>query len=94
VTQFAAGSLIRVTFEMRLPTAASEDQVDEWVGFELGGGSMSVDNPLCSYDLESWGYSPLLTDTGMVGRTEETDREAIPGGTSCRVRYIREPVAR
>lgn len=44
---------IRVEFEFEPPEEASDEEIIQWIRFELVGGSMSADNPLCEHDLEA-----------------------------------------
>ena len=42
------------TIRVISPVDCTEQQLDEWVEFQVGHiGSMSVDNPLCEYDIEA-----------------------------------------
>jgi len=91
MSDFPEGSLIMVEFEFRLPAAANGEQVDEWVSFELGNGTMRGDNPLCDHDLEFWQNAPELTDTGLRGRIEDSGHKVnADGSASYRRRYVRE----
>lgn len=51
-----AGDKVRVEFELVLPADATEQQVDDWIRFELNlHGSLSLSNPLDQYEIEaSW----------------------------------------
>jgi hypothetical protein len=51
---------IHVEFAATVPIEATEDHIIEWVGFCLGAGSMSAENPL-SYDLVA-DFSSLIVD--------------------------------
>lgn len=85
------GRIIRIEFEARLPAAATKEQIDQWVAFELGSGSMPRDNPLGQHDLEYWQSKPALTDSGMNGRIEDFGhRHSASGGATFQRRYIRE----
>jgi len=76
------GSLISVSMEVRIPCAATFEQVEEWLSYEVGGvGSISMDNPLRSYGPEPWGSGSVeAEDTGMIGTSEEYGHETLPGG--------------
>lgn len=47
---------IHVSFYVDLPVNATEEQVREWVKFQLRVGSVQIANPLSNHDLESAGY--------------------------------------
>jgi hypothetical protein len=85
-----AGRLVKVEFEVRLPTAATKEEVDQWAAYALGSGSMPATNPLCDHDLEFWELPPTLTDTGLIGRTEEYGHRPTESGTVWHCRHIRE----
>lgn len=91
MTTLPEGRLIKVEFELRLPIAATKEQVAEWVTFCIGGGSIQGDNPLSDHDLDYWVARPILTDTYLRGREERGPETPIPGGVSYAVRHIREP---
>ena len=79
--------------EVRLPASATKKQVAEWVRFELGGGDCSGDNPLLAHDLEFWERLPVLTDTGLVGRIEDSGhRVEADGARHFSRKYVREVV--
>jgi hypothetical protein len=82
MTTIRKGTLLRVEFEIALPCDATEDEIDRWACFELGSGSISGSNPLCDHELVFWQHPPMLTNTGLVGRIEESGHQR---------RYIREP---
>lgn len=85
------GALITVEFEMRLPISATDDEIDEWIKYELGGGSISGKNPLSAHELEYWHMPPMLDRTGYVGRIEDTGHTPTDnGGIRFNRRYIRE----
>ncbi|MEW6691579.1 MAG: hypothetical protein AB1340_01940 [Pseudomonadota bacterium] len=45
---------VRVEFSVQVPDKVTDDQIEEWVEFELGVlGGMSGDNPLSDRDLEA-----------------------------------------
>lgn len=58
------GRIVRVTFDMIVPNAATRDDIEEWVRYETGGGSISLDNPLSDHNLEPHGF-PVLQDLGV-----------------------------
>jgi len=42
-----AGTVLEIKFNIKLPKAASEEEVNEWLQFELNvNGSMKIANPL------------------------------------------------
>jgi hypothetical protein len=48
------GQTISVKFDLKVPVEVSEDDLQEWLEFELGAnGRMSCENPLCSESLEA-----------------------------------------
>ena len=48
-----AGTEIAISLKIKLPTAATEDQINEWLRFQLNdNGSMSVSNPLVHKTIE------------------------------------------
>jgi len=56
--------IVKVEFELALPISASYEQVDEWVRYETGGGSISTENPLIDHEIECI-RPPTLTDSGF-----------------------------
>lgn len=90
---FPAGALVKVTMVIRLPHAATEDQVDEWLRYSCGHqGGCSMKNPLLNGEAEPWGgYGSFeWEDTGYVGEREEFDHWSKPDGTrGCTVRHSR-----
>lgn len=93
--QFPEGSLLEISFELRLPVAATKEQVNEWARYAiLETGGCSRDNPLLNWGPEEWANSFSWEDTGLIGRREEFDNVQHPDGSrSYRVRYHREPRA-
>lgn len=58
--------LVEVRFVVRLPRAATPQQVEEWISHELNDGALGRDNPLYHHGLEP--FAPVwLTDTGARG---------------------------
>ena len=50
------GTLIEVTMTIRMPCAATPEQLEEWLQFDVGNaGSLSDENPLRDKERESWG---------------------------------------
>ncbi len=47
---------IHVSFSVEVPEPASEEQVREWVEFELGRSSIKGANPLSKCDIEAAGH--------------------------------------
>ena len=45
------GKEIAVRFDIGLPENATDEEVDEWLKFELIGGGISKDNPLSQHDV-------------------------------------------
>lgn len=58
-----AGRIIRVEFETRLTAAATTEEIQAWINFELGWGMLPSSNPLKT-DIEYHGPAPRWTDTG------------------------------
>lgn len=89
------GTLLKVSFEMRLRAAATESQINEWARYAvLQSGGCSLENPLIDEAPDEWNQSFEWKDTGTIGIREEFDRVDHPGGgTSYRVRHrrIRRP---
>lgn len=85
------GTLIKVSFEMRLPAAATASQINEWARYAvLQSGGCSLENPLIDESPDEWNLSFEWEDTGMIGIREEFDRVNHPGGgTSYMVRHKR-----
>jgi hypothetical protein len=86
------GSLIDVKLTVRLPAAATEQQITEWLNYGISQqGGMSVDSPLYSHTPEAWGVFGLdWTDTGESGREEHFDhQQTSPTSSTYRVRYLR-----
>lgn len=73
-----ATRIVRVVFEIALPAAANREQIEEWILFGLGGGSMGP-NPLQNHEVEA--LSDLtLTDTGRHVRFRITEVEKTDTG--------------
>ena len=46
--------MVEVKFSVKPPVEATEEQIREWIYFELGyHAQMSTDNPLHEYDLDA-----------------------------------------
>lgn len=87
------GGIIKLTFELRLSKAATEDQVEEWLRFAvLQNGSIAGDNPLINENADSFGPPPSIdwTYTGMIGRTEKFNVVKTETGERYSIRYLRE----
>ena len=87
------GDLIKVTVEIRLPKSAADEEVDDWLRFNLlQCGSISQKNPLYGECPEDFGPFGLDWEaTGMRGRKEEYDHQPTEGGgVKYKVKYIRE----
>ncbi len=86
------GRLVRVEFEVCLPAAATDSQVEQWLNLHMGCGSMAGNNPLMHKMPVPFEYELLLTDTQMIGRRVEYDHKPTNnGGVSYKVRYVRTP---
>lgn len=88
------GTLIKIAMEVRLPVAATEDQVEEWVHYSVGHtGGCALDNPLVHHDAQAWGsYGAFYWEnTNYIGIREEFDSEEhADGSRTYRVRYRKE----
>lgn len=63
-TRLPGSRVIKASFHFALPTPATEAQIEEWVKFELGGGTLSGSNPLSDHELSAMG-NVHLGDTGL-----------------------------
>ena len=44
---------IKIEFQMRLPVPATDEEVEEWLKYQLhDNGSMQLDNALSEYEIE------------------------------------------
>lgn len=87
------GSLVDVRMTVRLPHAATTDQVDEWLSFSFGqNGTMSEDNSLQNDEPEPFSHHDFeWNDTGETGRVVDTDRQELGDGRATwKRRYVRE----
>lgn len=93
--KFPAGALLEVKVEIRLPAAASIEDVDEWIRYAmLQSGGVSCDNPLINAEPEEFGRTLNWQWHGLVGRTEVFDLREFPDGSKTyRTRFIRETPA-
>lgn len=83
-----AGRLVKVEFEVRLPVAATQEQVEDWIGLELGCRAMSNGNPLAQESVEVYD-DLMLTDTRMQGHREEFDHRTEGSTIHYKVRNVR-----
>lgn len=89
-TIVAEGEIVTITMSVRIPAAATEEQTEEWLRFQLrDGGGLTADNPLDRHDVETWGNFGFEWERdGVRGIREEFDHEDLPsGGKRYRVRY-------
>lgn len=86
------GTILRIEMELRLPVAATVNEVEEWLRYEMAkSGGCSHANPLLDKEPEEWAHSFEVHETGLVGRVEEFDNAPIEGGgRTYHVRYITE----
>lgn len=84
------GRLIRVSYELCLPAAASKADIDAWVGLALGCDSLETDSPLSRFEPEPFGDRYTLTDTGMIGRRHTEVLEEGEGPRRYCITYTRE----
>ncbi|MDB5656128.1 MAG: hypothetical protein JWQ94_3741 [Tardiphaga sp.] len=84
-----AGLLVKVEMTVRIPVAATWEQIEEYVSSEItGGGGVALDNPLLAEGLEEWANTFEIDSDGIVGIREEFDHKDMPdGGRSYKVRY-------
>jgi hypothetical protein len=89
------GTLVEVTFEVRVPKEASVEDVKSWLMFSLGAtGSCKSSNPLINEPVEPWGNSFDWDFTEYLGRREEGPHEKTEGGGErYQVFYRRERIA-
>lgn len=84
------GTLLKISFEMRLPVAATEADIEEWARYAVcQTGGCSLNNPLISEGPDEWGNSFDWQDTGMIGTREEFDVVETPTGRTWKVRHHR-----
>jgi len=84
------GEIVTVIMRVRVPRAATEDQLDEWLRFEIGGGSsLDMGNPLSKHEPQEWGNNNFeWTRDGVRGFREEFDHEDLgENHKRYRVRY-------
>lgn len=85
------GELIKVEMEIRLPAAATPQQVKQWIEYETHRcGSISNSNPLLHHEMEVFGGELHWDFTGYTGREEKFDERPTERGVTYRVRYVRE----
>jgi hypothetical protein len=72
---------------MVLPNAATRREIEEWVGLEIGYGSMACGNPLGHHSLEVTA-APVLEDLGL-----KTDLLDLREEASALLAGSRHPVA-
>lgn len=84
--KLARSAVIKVEFYVAVPVGATLDEIDEWVSFEAGIGSIEAGNLLNDHDLEALNR-PVLTFTGLYlhervedlgNGTYRTHREMLP----------------
>ena len=73
------GLLVKVTMEVRVPKAATANEIDEWLRYSLGAnGSCSMKNPLLDCAVETFGpsvfYCQPRDEIGREERTPEGER--------------------
>lgn len=87
------GAVVEVELKIRVPKAATYEQVEEWLRFCLrDNGTMESANPLGGYEPEPWGnFSFDWRWDGDIGREERSNYQEHPDGRkSWSVRYITE----
>lgn len=87
------GALIRVQFELRLPAAATAEQVEQWLKYEISSvGKIGIDHPLVNHAPNIWPPTDLwLGWHGERGVREEYDHgKHVDGSTYYHVRYLRK----
>ena len=87
------GELVKVSMEVRIPTAATVEDVNEWLQFNFGAGSCKNGNPLSVYCVEPFGPSFDCEWMGQIGRVERNLKEERADGSKIySVRYCRERI--
>lgn len=92
MSKLPATRIIRCSFEFVLPVAATREEIDEWVKFNLHAADLDTMSPLSDFDLDAL-TPPELTDTGLHYREERTplpDRPGEPGVKYFNVRRFRD----
>lgn len=85
-TVLQADSVLEVCGYVSLPAAATWEDIEEWVQFELGQGKISESNPLVKYDLVTFRPATAL-DTKFRKVTRKIEN---PDGTSSvNIKFIR-----
>jgi hypothetical protein len=87
--QLPAGRLIKVEVEIRLPVAATREQIEDWINLHFGVGGMDADNPLIDEEPEPFTHEVQLEDTGINGEVEEYDHRRENGKVYFKRRYTR-----
>lgn len=86
---FPEGSLVKVEILVRLPVAATWDQVKEWLPYSLcNTGGCSTDNPLVNHDPNYWGSDGFKwREPTHIGTIVEADNKG-----NSRRRYVATPI--
>lgn len=85
------GSLLKIEATVRLPAAATEAEITDWLESNIANlGGIDDDNPLLSEGVEVFGHALEWRDTGEQGREVKFDHEDLGEGRSqYKVRYER-----
>ena len=84
------GEIVTVTMRVRVPAAATEEQLNEWLHHYIAqDGDLPNDNPLSNDEPEAWAsFGFEWKRDGLRGISEEFDYEDLPdGGKRYRVRH-------
>jgi hypothetical protein len=85
------GALINVGLVVRLPAAATREQIQEWLAVELASWPTEImaDNPLCDEPVVAFAPDDVrFLDTGEIGNIVEG---AGPANQPWPDLYLREP---
>jgi len=86
------GSIIDVHIQIRLPAAATQEQVEEWFNFAaLDGGSMQHTNPLSDEAVETW-RPAVFSETGFTGHEEKINERVEGNVTFYQLQRRLEPI--
>jgi hypothetical protein len=90
---YVEGELVDVSFTIRVAKPVSHEQLEAWVMFELGAGSLPADNPLRTNNLEPWDEDINLDPRGQIGKVVDYDHQLNDkGGQTFKRRYERSPI--
>ena len=72
-----AGRLVKIEFEVRLPVAATLDEIEDWINLQLGCGGMagSTDRSIAGLALSQIGFSWAGRKSRERGSCQRGSRE-------------------